>query len=177
MKLDAEKVVAGCRKHDAKAQKVLYDEFAPMMLGVCMRYTHSRDEAQDLLHDGFIKVFENIGSLRNPQAVESWIYQIMVNVSLNYVMRRQALRYVDMDALEEDTISSEYDDSPVELDDELVAKAVRILQELPERYRVAFNLREVEEWEYSDIAERLGVKETSVRSLVARARKMILERL
>ena len=102
MMSDIEQVVDACRRKDAKAQKRLYDEYAPIMLGICMRYTHSRDEAQDLLHDGFIKIFENIGKLQNPMAVETWMKKIMVRVSINYVTRNRHILYTDINQLPDD---------------------------------------------------------------------------
>ena len=172
---DKQKLVAGCQRKDPEAMKQLYVEMAPMLLGVCMRYTRSRDEAQDLLHDGFIKVYENIGRLENPFALWTWMYKIMVNLSIDYVTRRNTVLYGDMEEVfEQEGI---YDEKELDLDgttnraDELV----EALQSLPDRYRVAFNMRAVEEMEYDEIAAQLHLPETTVRSQVSRAKQMILE--
>jgi len=143
-----------------------------------MRYTHSRDEAQDLLHDGFIKAFESIGKLQNAKAVESWLYRIMVNVSINYVTRNRQLQYSDLAALEsQEDLEARVDDSPWEGDHYTMDQIVRAIQELPEQYRLVFNMREVEEMEYPEIAEQLGQQESTVRSHVSRARQMLRKKL
>jgi RNA polymerase sigma-70 factor (ECF subfamily) len=178
MKTEMEIIVTGCQRGLSTAQKMLYDRFAPMMLGVCMRYTHSRDEAQDLLHDGFIKAFESIGRLQNANSVESWLYKIMVNVSINYVTRNRQIQYTDMATLEnqEDLVAS-MDETPIENDHYTMDQIVRAIQELPEQFRVVFNMHEVEEMEYSEIAEQLGIQESTVRSHFSRARRMLREKL
>ncbi len=178
-KTEWEYIVAGCQKNQPLAQKMLYDSLAPMMLGVCMRYTHSRDEAQDLLHDGFIKAFERIGNLRDANAVESWLYRIMVNVSINYVTRNCQLRYTDPSVLEAQNSGEELDGDELWADDKRFAmdQIVQAIQDLPEQYRLVFNMRQVEEMEYSEIAKQLGQQESSVRSSVCRARQMLRKKL
>ena len=177
MLTDKEQVVSGCKRRDPHAMKQLYDELSPMMLGVCMRYTRSRDEAQDLLHDGFIKVYENINQLKNPLAVVTWVYQIMVNLSINYVTRNTELMYCDIEQMDE----GEGNIHKVEWDDDVkggeVEEIVRALQEIPNRYRLVFNMREVDEMGFDEIAEELKMPEATVRSYVARAKKLILEKI
>ena len=174
---DKYQLVTGCQQKDQKAMKQLYEELAPVMLGVCMRYTHSRDEAQDLLHDGFVKAYENIDKLVNPSALWSWMYQIMVNLSINYVTRRDTLLYCDMEEVSEQNDWS--DDFEMDLDETTnrAEELVEALQSLPARYRVVFNMRAVEEMEYSEIAAQLQVPESTVRSRVSRARQLLLEKL
>ena len=156
--------------------KLLYEELSPVMMGVCMRYARSREEAQDLLHDGFVKVFEKIGQLRNAQALVKWVYKIMLSVSVNHAMENQAIVYCDLEERDEqdDFQALEQWDFDRETTAEMI---VEILQTLPEHYRLAFNMREVEEMEYKDISEQMNVPEVTVRSYVHRAKKMIRERL
>ncbi len=178
MKTELEYIVTGCQKKQSTAQQMLYDRFAPMMLGVCMRYTHSRDEAQDLLHDGFIKAFENIGRLQNVSAVESWLYRIMVNVSINYVSRHRQIAYTDLSEMEQqEDLEARVADKPWEEERFTMEQIVRAIQQLPEQYRLVFNLREVEEMEYAEIAKELGLQESTIRSLVSRARQMLRKQL
>lgn len=178
MKTEMEYIVAGCQKRQSTAQKMLYEKFSPMMLGVCMRYTHSRDEAQDLLHDGFIKAFENIGKLKNASAVESWLYKIMVNVSINYITRNRRIQYSDLDSMEmQEKLEAVDDDSPLEDGGYTMDQIVCAIQELPEQYRLVFNMREVEEMDYQEIAEELGHPESTIRSNVSRARQMLRKKL
>ena len=173
---DPEQVVAACKRKDQKAMKLLYEELAPVMMGVCMRYARSREDAQDLLHDGFVKVFERIGQLRNAQALVRWVYKIMLSVSVNYVLESQILVYCDLEENDEQNSFGELE----QWDFDRVTTAemiVEILQTLPEPYRLAFNMREVEEMEYKDISEQMKVTETTARTYVHRAKNMIRERL
>lgn len=173
---DPEQVVAACKRKDQKSMKLLYEELSPVMMGVCMRYARSREDAQDLLHDGFVKVFERIGQLRNAQALVKWVYKIMLSVAVNHALENQMLVYCDLEERDEqnDFIELEQWDFDRET---TVEKIVEILQTLPEPYRLAFNMREVEEMEYKEISEKMKVPETTVRSYVHRAKKMIRGRL
>ena len=177
MIIDKRQLVAACQQRDPEAMKQLYVELAPTMLGVCMRYTHSRDEAQDLLHDGFIKVFENINKLNNPLALVSWIYQIMVNLSIDYVVQNSNLQYYDAEKME--GFEDKSDEEQLDLDKQAktAEEAVRALQSLPDVYRAAFNMRAVEGMEYDEMAAKFKKSEATVRRYVARAREMIIEKL
>ena len=151
MTTELEQIVDGCKRKNPIAQKKLYELYAPKMLGLCMRYTHSRDEAQDLLHDGIIKVFENIGQLTNPLALESWMSQIMTRLCINYLKRRKQLQYYDLNAMDE---------------------------YLPEEaYRLIFNMYEVEEMDIKDIAEEMKQNESTIRSSLTRARNILKKKL
>ena len=175
---DVEHIVAACQRREPSAQRRLYDEYGPMMLGVCMRYTRSRDEAQDLLHDGFIKVFENIGRLRTPQALEDWIYNIMVNESINYVKRRSKLTYCDVwEMAQQDELESQTEASPLDTDNYDTRWIVTLLQQLPEKYRLAFNMHEVDGLSYPEMALKLDQPETTVRSTYSRARQLLLNKI
>jgi RNA polymerase sigma-70 factor (ECF subfamily) len=174
---DKEHIVAACQRKDQKAMKQLYEELAPAMLGVCMRYTHSRDEAQDILHDGFIKVYENIGKLKDASALESWVYHIMVSLSVDYLRRESNLTYYDMNSLADLAVEENEEELDLDRVDRTMKEVVAALQSLPASLRVVFNMRAVEEKEYEEIALLLHKSETTVRGYMARARQMIIEKL
>lgn len=161
-------IVAGCRRHDRRAQRMLYDTFAPMAMGVCMRYAHDRDEAQDLLQEGFVKVFENIGRLRDAERVGAWIYRLMVNVCLNYYRRHVRPRYIDEEGV--DGVQQPLDPFGTEE----VAEALRCLTPAQ---RVAFNLVEVEGYSFEEAAEKMRCTEVNVRALLCRAKGRLREEL
>ena len=175
MYTDKKQLVAACQRKEPQAMKQLYDELAPEMLGVCMRYTRSRDEAQDLLHDGFIKVYESIGKLQDASSLESWMTQIMVNLSIDYLRRGDNLCYCDIEAVYEE--GAKVDDEELDLDDRstVVQEVVEAMQKLPGSYRAAFSMRAVESMEYDEIARLLRKSESTVRCYVARAKQMIIE--
>lgn len=177
MNVDKEHIVAACQQKDQKAMRWLYEELAPAMLGVCMRYTHSRDEAQDVLHDGFIKVYENIGMLQDPSSLESWVYHIMVNQAVDHIRSDMQIVYCDTNSFED--MPAEGDDGELDLDytNRKAKEVVEVLQTLPKHLRVVFNMRAVEEMEFKDIAARLKLPQSTVRSHWIRAKKMIIKRL
>ena len=161
MKSEMEHVVDACRRKDARAQKRLYDEYAPKMLGVCMRYTHSRDEAQDLLHDGFIKIFETINTLQNPAALENWMNQIMVRTAINYITRNREIIYADLTQLPEEYANR------VLLSDTIDPKTAQVVRTYARFHHV----------EIATIARRLHKPESTIRSTLARARRLLRKKL
>ena len=144
MKPEIEHLVAACQRKEADALKQLYDEFSPMMLGVCMRYTRSRDEAQDLLHDGFLKVYKNIGKLKQPMALEDWIYRIMVNVCVNYVCRRREVVYCGITGMDGRQNEEQFSAAPFDTDPFETAEVMKAIRALPDPYRAVFNMKESE---------------------------------
>ena len=161
MTTELEQIVDGCKRKNPIAQKKLYELYAPKMLGLCMRYTHSRDEAQDLLHDGIIKVFENISRLRKPESVGAWVYQVMVNRCLNHCKQRRPLASLD------DNVPTPV---ALPLDPFADQEIVLALQQLPPQQRLVFNLIEVEDRPYDEVAATLRCSEVNLRALLSRAK-------
>ena len=171
MKQSLRDIVNRSIKGDQKAYKQLYDEFAPPMLGICMRYTGSRSEAQDVLHDGFVKVFERLHTLHNADAFGPWIYKIMVRTAINYV-QRNSNKYVELVEVEqlEDAMTIDYDQYDVQY-------LLDIIQKIPANPRMVFNLYEIDGYSCDEIAQQMGITESSVRCYLARARQSIQEKL
>lgn len=171
MKLDEEQLLAACRKNDQHALKQLYDTYAPSMLGICMRYVRDRDDAQDVLHDGFIKILENLKDLKEPAALTTWIKTIMVNTAINYVRMSKSMMLDPLDEhtedLQEDTMR--HDEFRLYEPEQIVAA----IQQLPDMQRLIFNLYEIEGYSDEELADEFHVKPTSIRSIVSRSRKQI----
>ena len=161
MSMSYEQMVDGCRRHDAKAQRALYDELAPMAMGVCMRYCTDRDEAQDLLQDGMVRVFEKIGSLKEPQKLRSWVYSIMVNCCVQHLRQARHERVSD----ELDTVADEADLTPFTMRD-----IVEALHQIDNRQRLVFNLCAIEGRSSDDVASEMGISAGNVRIMLYRAR-------
>ena len=145
-----------------------------------MRYTHSRDEAQDLLHDGFIKIFETINTLQNPAALENWMNQIMVRTAINYITRNREIIYTDLTQLPEEYLIDNPDNEKAEdadLPDYSLGQIVKAIQQLPSQCRLIFNMHEVEDMEIATIAHRLHKPESTIRSTLARARSLLRKKL
>ncbi len=171
MGMNSQQIVEGCRRHDAKAQRALYEELAPMCMGVCHRYISDRDEAQDLLQDGFVRIFENVGKLRDPEKLRPWAYAVMVNTCVSYLRRAKRLRV--MEDLEH--LSMEPDEEalvPYSMAD--IRKAIDALSE---RTRTAFNLCAIDGRSAADAAGLMGTTEGNVRLLVCRARAILRQEL
>lgn len=170
MKFDMETIVLACQRKETWAQKALYEAYAPQMLGVCMRYTRSRDEAQDLLHDGFIKIFESIRKLQQPSALPSWIFKVMVRISVDYVRKNNMVVYQEVDS---DSLVGNIENQPFDTDQFAVMDVMEAIRQLPAHSRLLFNMHEVDGLEYSEIADLLQVSETTVRSGVCRAKQQL----
>lgn len=161
MTADYKHIMEGCRRHDRKAQQTLYEAMAPMAMGVCMRYSSDRDEAQDLMQDGFVKVFEQIGKVREPERLASWIYRVMLSVCVKNYHRKVRRKMAEMTVVEQVEL-------PLDpfADEEIVAA----LQRLAPAQRQVFNLVAVEGYSYTDAAHEMRCSEVNVRALYSRAR-------
>lgn len=173
MKLDEETLVKACLKHDQKACRQLYESFAPQMFGLCLRYARSREAAEDILHDGFIKVFENLNKLRDTSQLSSWIRTVMVNTAISsYRHERNMEEQTEM--TDDESVFYDSNDIYSNIDIEIIMKAV---QELPSAYRLAFNLVEIEGYSYSEASKEIGIAEATVRSNLCRARQILANKL
>lgn len=158
-------------KGDQQAQKLLYDKFSPKMLGVCRQYIKDLHFAEDVMINGFVKVFKHLGSYQHKGSFEGWIRTIMVRESISYLRKRQFVVYDD-DALEVNgEVSSGNDDL---LDVEYVQY---LIDELPEGYKAVFLLYAIEGYGHKEIAELLEISEGTSKSQLFKARKMLQENL
>lgn len=151
---------------DRKAQKQLYDNYAPAMLGVCYRYLGSREDAEEALQIGFIKVFNHIKSYRNDGSFEGWIRKIIVNTSLNLLKQKKRLIWENYDAQE--IVFNEYFDE--QIDTRVLMKHIA---ELPAGYRTILNMYAIEGYSHKEISELLEINESTSRSQFARAKKLL----
>lgn len=164
-----EQLVKECISGNAIAHKKFYDLFAKKMMGVCLRYTSNYEEAQDVLQDGFIKVFSKLPKFVNKGSLEGWVRRIMVNTALDqYRKNKKHQRDVELDSVSFKLEKSEYIIEAMSADDLL-----KIIQTLPEGYRIVFNLFAIEGYSHKEIAEQLGVTESTSKSQYSRAKKML----
>lgn len=165
---DFKNMIEECVSGNVRAQETLYRMLAPKMFGVCLRYSKDSTEAEDNLQEGFIKVFTYIKNFRNEGSLEGWVRKIMVNVSLEK-FRKQNLMYPveDMSVFE----SKNYSNDIIEriTADELI----ELIQELPPRYRMVFNLFVMEGMNHKEIAELMQITEGTSKSNLARAKDIM----
>lgn len=164
-----EQLVKECVSGNAIAQKKFYDLFARKMLGVCMRYTKDIDEAQDVLQDGFIKIFNKLPDFESKGSLEGWVRRIMVNTALDhYRKNKKHQANVDVNSVEYMLEKDDFTIESINAEDLL-----KIIQAIPEGYRVVFNLFAIEGYSHKEIADRLGVTESTSKSQFSRAKKLL----
>ncbi len=165
-----ERLIKDCLKNNRAAQKQLYNQYAELMLGVCYRYTKSLADAEDVLQDGFIRVFENLHQYKFEGELGAWIRRVMVTTALNY-LKRNARYQKDLafDKLEMHPVT---DDNPeIKLNTKELAS---LIQQLPTGYQTIFNLHAVEGYTHVEIGELLGISDGTSRSQYARARALMI---
>lgn len=170
---DTQELIARCLKGDGMAQRELYNSYASSMLGICYRYTQSLSDAEDLLQEGFIRVFKNLHQYKGTGELGAWIRRVMVNTIINQLKRSR------IDMVSEDFI--EDDKHPVTQDqplDRISAKEIaQLIQQLPRGYQIIFNLHAIEGYSYEEIAEMMGIKQVTVRTQYLKARTLLKAKL
>jgi len=163
-------LVKNCLKNDQKAQKELYETYAPKMLGVCFRYINDYDIAHDTMQDVMIKVFQNLEKFRNEGGLYTWIKTISINQCLGYLKKERKILKIEIeDAFEIQT------NEPNMLQNMEVDFIMKSLAKLPTTLRTVMNLNALEGYEYHEISKMLDIEEVSVRSQISRARKLLTE--
>lgn len=165
-------LLKGCRKGKARSQEALYRKFASAMYGLCLQYASSEEDAQDILQDGFIKVFEKLDQVRNPEAFPGWIRRIMINTALERYRNQVTLQSVDdlKGGLPEEGADHVLAGLTME---ELVA----LIQELSPKYRMVFNLYAMEGYSHMEISRELGISVGTSKSNLSRARTILQEKV
>ncbi len=172
MVLESE-IIKGCKKGDRKYQEMLYKRYSSSMLGICMRYFRKREEAEDCLQEGYIKVFNNINTYKGDGSFEGWIKKIMINTALNiYKSNLKYNSHSDIDDFK-DIIPDNYANH-----DNLSAQyLLKLIQDLPDGYRMVFNLYSIEGYNHKEIADMLNITEGTSKSQLSRARDLLQKNL
>ncbi len=162
-------IVQYCLQNNASAQNELYRRYASKMIGACLRYTKNREDAQDVLQDGFVKVFIHLKSFKGEGSFEGWIKRIMINTALKHY--RKNLKFKD-----EVDIETAYD---IGFENQIVsnmsaAELMIKVQQMPDGYRTIFNLYVIEGYQHNEIGELLGISEGTSKSQLSRARGYLM---
>lgn len=165
-----EQLLEAILRQDAKAQRLLYERFARKMFGVCLRYTRNREEAEDYLQDGFLKVFQKISSFKNEGSLEGWIRRVMVNTCLDH-LRQQKMQWNEMDEATEPAENAEV------LDKLQASDLLELIRQLPPGFRTVFNLFAIEGYSHKEIGEMLNISEGTSKSQFARARMNLVDKV
>jgi len=162
-------LIQGCMEGNRRMQEELYKRFSPRMYAVCLRYAGNAEEAEDILQEGFIKVFKKLNSFRSEGSFEGWVRRIFVNTAIEHFRKKRYLQPVT--EKEENTIEGKY----FSVLDELAEKDIlALVQELSPGYRTVFNMYVVEGYTHKEIADMLEISEGTSKSQLSRA-KVILQ--
>jgi RNA polymerase sigma-70 factor (ECF subfamily) len=171
--MDDNTLINECVKGSSKAQKALFDKYAPKMLAICKRYVKNTNEAEDVLQDGFVKVFQNISVFKMEGSFEGWIMRIMVNTALDSLRKNKKFQFTaDVDEVQHLVSFEDF-----QFDDMDVRYLLNLIQQMPEGYRVVFNMFAIEGYSHKEIAEQLGVTESTSKSQYLRARTFLRTQL
>lgn len=171
MVLTEKEIIDGCKAGKSNAQKALFLKYGPTMLTVCRRYARHQMEAEDFVQEGFIKVFRYIDKFKEESALATWIRRIMINNALKHVAKSSFKK-------ESIGIAENYDES---FDAGIYAKLsaeeiLQLIEDLPPGYKVVFNLYAIEGYAHKEIAEMLDIGESTSRSQLLKARRMLQEK-
>jgi RNA polymerase sigma factor (sigma-70 family) len=169
--MDYSQLIRDCIKNKRPAQQQLYELFAAQMLGVCVRYTKSIDDAEDVLQEGFVKVFNNLKTYQNSGELGAWIRRIMINTALSYLRRHSRYRkQMSFDEAPLYPVTAEQ--ATVKLNTEAL---ISTIQKLPAGYQTIFNLVAMEGFSHVEVSQMLSINENTSRSQYSRARALLIK--
>ncbi len=168
--LNLSEIISKCKARDREAEKVLFLHFAPRVLMLCRRYARQESDAQDMMQECFILVFDKIRQFNAEKgAFEAWLYKVCTNKVLQILRKQSKLRLVYVEQVPE---SVEEEPALFQLPREQILEALR---QLPDGYRIIFNLYEIEDWSHKEIAAHLNISESASRSQLSRAKRQLQE--
>ncbi|MDQ3393770.1 MAG: sigma-70 family RNA polymerase sigma factor [Bacteroidota bacterium] len=167
-----DELVAGCLQGKNSHQQALYSKYAGKMMGICLRYLKEREEAEDAFQDSFIKVFNSLKSYKGPN-LDAWIKRIFINSCINcYHKNKQKIKHVEYEDVSE--INFAMDDFLTSISNEDLLKVIDII---PEGYRMVFNLYVIEGYNHKEIGVMLNINEGTSKSQLSKARKLLQKKL
>jgi len=168
-----EQLVAGCLKGEPIAQRELYKSYSRKMMSICMRYANGREQAQDILQDGFVKVFQKMDHYRGDGPLGGWIARTMVNTALDHIRRNKPYDH-SLDLTEAEHLHAE--DAQV-MSTMSTEELMEMIQALPPGYRAVFNLFAIEGYAHKEISEQMGISENTSKSQFMKARAYLRKQL
>jgi RNA polymerase sigma factor (sigma-70 family) len=168
-------IINRCKKQDPKAQEMLFKKYSGYMMGICMRYSGNREDARDLLHDGFIKAFKGIKDFNENSSVKTWLSAIFVNTAISHLRLKAKTRVIEISDSQDIDFEDEADDVLLdEMADQLtLSEVLEMIQSLPDKYRIILNLYAIDNFSHKDIALELNISEGTSKSQLSRARKLL----
>ncbi len=168
--MSLELLIASCKKNDIKAQEQLYRQFSAKLFAVSVKYSRNYVEAQDNLQDGFLLILNKIKKFENKGSFEGWAKRVLINSILEQYRKSTFLEIVSDEIPEQIDVELETEDVSIEF-------LIQIIQELPERYRLVFNLYAVDDYSHKEIAEQLNISVGTSKSNLSRARMILKNKI
>ncbi|WP_438944957.1 RNA polymerase sigma factor [Sediminibacterium sp.] len=162
-------ILAGCLNNDPSSQRELYNRYSPKMLSVCYRFANSREDAEDMLQEGFIKVFTQMHTFQNKGAFEGWIRRIIVHTCINFLKKNKKFSN-SIDLEQADYLEVKEETMPSVMQARQIIECIRLL---PIGYRTVLNLYAMEGYSHREIADMLDIEESTSRSQYTRAKSML----
>ena len=168
--MSLEELIKNCKKQDAKAQIQLYKRYASKLFSLCLKYSKNYVDAEDNLHDAFVTIFKKIEQYKNVGSFEGWIKRITINTALQCYRQVGVFDIINEAAIEDVTVDVNNND--VDLD-----FLLKIIQELPDRYRLVFNLYVLDGYSHNEISELLNISSGTSKSNLARGRYILKQKI
>ncbi|MBT8281424.1 RNA polymerase sigma factor [Muriicola soli] len=168
--MSLKKLIHQCKKGDRKAQEQLYRKYSSVLYGLCLKYSRNKTEAEDNLHDSFLTIYDKIEQFKFKGSFEGWLKRITVNTVLQKYRKDQYMKVVTDNIQEEEDIDYDYPD--VQL-----STLLQYVQELPNKYRLTFNLYVLDGYTHKEISELLGTSTGTSKSNLSRAKMILKEKL
>jgi RNA polymerase sigma factor (sigma-70 family) len=164
-------LIKGLQKGEGKAQKFVYEKYAGLMLGICLRYLKNQMDAEEVMLNGYVKIFQNVGQFQYKGSFEGWMKRVVINEALGFLRKKEPLHL----AIEKDHIQLPSEASAES--DLAVEDLLNLLHELPAGYRTVFNMYAIEGYSHKEIAGMLEITEGTSKSQLSKARAMLQKRL
>jgi RNA polymerase sigma-70 factor (ECF subfamily) len=171
--MDDFSLVNECIRGNPKAQKALFDKFAPKMFSVCLRYMKKSDEAEDVLQDSFVKIFQKLSDFKNEGVLEGWIRRIVVNSCLDQIRKNSKF----LNDIQAEEVEYKLDQNSFIAENLMAEDLMNLIQKMPDGYRLVFNMFAIEGFSHQEIASQLGITESTSKSQYLRARAYLRDRI
>ena len=168
--MSLKELIDKCKKGDRKAQEQLYRQYSNILFGICLKYSRNKTEAEDSLHDSFMTIYEKIGQYKSKGSFEGWIKRITINTVLQKYRKEEYLKVVSDNVEEEVEVESGYTNIGLQT-------LLKYIQELPNKYRMTFNLYVLDGYSHKEISSILGTSTGTSKSNLARARMILKEKI
>ena len=167
---EEKQLIEKCLERNALAQKQLYDMYSKRLYGICLRYCHSEEEAQDILQDSFVKIFTKLDTFQYSGSFEGWLRRIVTNTAIEYY--RKKIELVNVEEINASPYLSAEEEHSLEVEDLL-----KMIQEMPDGYRVIFNMYAIEGYSHAEISQKMGISEGTSKSQLSRARIFLQKKM